>query len=134
MDHISEFKVYSFHLDAYGHVNNARYQEFLEAARWEFTEAYMDMKYFEEHQLAFVVAGIQINYKYPATGGQVLQIHSRLSDLGESSGKVIQEIRLKKDDRLIVDARVTFVIVDIRTGRPVRISGDLRSVFERLLT
>ena len=34
--------VRNYHLDGYGHVNNARYLEFLEEARWTF---------FQEHDL-----------------------------------------------------------------------------------
>ncbi|MDK4536586.1 acyl-CoA thioesterase, partial [Kingella kingae] len=34
--------VLNYHLDGYAHVNNARYLEFLEAARWHF---------FAEHNL-----------------------------------------------------------------------------------
>lgn len=33
-------RVLNYHLDGYGHVNNARYLEFLEAARWHFFEHY----------------------------------------------------------------------------------------------
>ena len=29
-------RVRNYHLDGYGHVNNARYLEFLEEARWAF--------------------------------------------------------------------------------------------------
>ena len=28
--------IHNFHLDGYGHVNNARYLEFLEQARWHY--------------------------------------------------------------------------------------------------
>jgi len=35
----TKIKVYGYHLDMYGHVNNARYLEFLETARWQLIEA-----------------------------------------------------------------------------------------------
>ena len=34
--HESEVRVRGFHVDVYQHVNNARYLEFLEDARWHF--------------------------------------------------------------------------------------------------
>ncbi|XLM23374.1 thioesterase, partial [Chromobacterium piscinae] len=34
MAHHTRIKVRGYHLDLFGHVNNARYLEFLEEARW----------------------------------------------------------------------------------------------------
>ena len=34
----SQIKVRGFHIDVYQHVNNGRYMEFLEEARWEFMD------------------------------------------------------------------------------------------------
>ena len=36
--HHTPIKVRGYHLDLYGHVNNARYLEFLEEARWAYFE------------------------------------------------------------------------------------------------
>jgi thioesterase-3 len=35
---ITHAKVRGYHLDLYGHVNNARYLEFLEEGRWSYYE------------------------------------------------------------------------------------------------
>lgn len=43
--------VRNYHLDGYGHVNNARYLEFLEEARWTF---------FQEHDLLSELKGIML--------------------------------------------------------------------------
>ena len=40
----TKIKVYGYHLDMYGHVNNARYLEFLETARWQLIEANMKLQ------------------------------------------------------------------------------------------
>ena len=38
MIHTTDITVRGYHLDLYRHVNNARYLEFLEEARWQFME------------------------------------------------------------------------------------------------
>ncbi len=39
MIHTTEIKIRGYHLDLYGHVNHARYLEFLEDARWGMMES-----------------------------------------------------------------------------------------------
>jgi len=71
--------VRNYHLDGYGHVNNARYLEFLEEARWTF---------FQEHDLLselkgimLVVARVDIRYRRPSLEGDVLTFTGRLKDI-----------------------------------------------------
>ena len=63
-------KVRGYHCDAYSHVNNARYLEFLEEARWNFLEPALKEKFFEERNLIFVVVNINIAYKKPLIPNQ----------------------------------------------------------------
>lgn len=41
--HQIDIKVRGYHLDLYGHVNNARYLEFLEEARWAYFDDEADL-------------------------------------------------------------------------------------------
>ncbi len=64
MPHLTVIKVRGYHCDFYGHVNNARYLELMEEARWQYLEAGMGLEYWSDRGLGFVVAGIEIKYKY----------------------------------------------------------------------
>ena len=55
---ITEIKVRGYHLDLYGHVNNARYLEFLEEARWAFAETNLDFDEWQRRGIAFSVVNI----------------------------------------------------------------------------
>ncbi len=46
MPHQTLIKVRGYHLDIYQHVNNARYLEFLEEARWSYLEDSGDVAFF----------------------------------------------------------------------------------------
>ena len=48
MNHHTYIKVRGYHLDGYQHVNNARYLEFLEEARWGYLEQHGDIEHFEQ--------------------------------------------------------------------------------------
>ena len=61
----TQIKVRGYHLDVYQHVNNARYLEFLEEARWDGLENSPAFQWMMEKNIAFVVVNININYRRP---------------------------------------------------------------------
>ncbi len=50
----TQIKVRGYHLDVYQHVNNARYLEFLEEARWDGLESSPAFHWMTSHNIAFV--------------------------------------------------------------------------------
>lgn len=130
----TSIKVRGFHLDVYQHVNNARYLEFLEEARWAYLEDSGDIEHFQKLGLAWVIVNININYRAAATIGQTLDINTRLSKVGSKSAVFSQTILLQGTDTVVADADITFVVMDQKTGRAVAIEGPLRDKFEAHLT
>lgn len=130
--HHHTIKVRGFHTDMFGHVNNARYLEFLEEARWELLDKHMDYQQWEKLGKAFIVANINISYKMPSHLGQILEIQSSISKLGGRSGTVHQEIFLKGTEKKVVEADVVFVIIDTKTGKVIKIDGDLFRMFSKI--
>lgn len=133
MTHLTEIKVRGYHLDIYQHVNNARYLEFLEEARWGYLEDNGDIEFFAELGLAWVIVNININYREAATMGHTLQISTQFSKIGSKSAMVRQEVRIKGSDRLAADADITFVCLDQKTGKAVPIEGALKERLQRQL-
>ena len=127
-----EIKVRGYHVDLYGHVNNARYLEFIEEARWAFAEDTLDLAQWQEKGIGFSIVNITINYRKPAFMGDVLEIHTKLYKLGNASGTIRHEIFIKGTDDIVVDADVTFVMVDAETNRAMPMKGEIREMLERL--
>jgi len=128
--HSIKIKVRGYHLDMYQHVNNARYLEFLEEARWDFIESKINLKEWMKRGLGFVIANININYRKPASLNQVIEIQSQISKLNVKSATIEQKIYLEDSDTLVANADVTFVIVDVKTGKPVLLEGDLLEIMK----
>ena len=126
MSHSIQIKIRGYHLDFYGHVNNARYLEFLEEARWAYLEEGVDLGFWKERGLGFVVASVTINYRRPAGLGAVIEVSSQVTRLGGKSGMIHQEVTDSATGVAIADADVTFVIVDTGTGKAVAIAGEIR--------
>ena len=132
MSHAIEIKVRGYHLDLFRHVNNARYLEFLEEARWNFLESKGNLEFLEESGYAFAVVNININYRRAAYMGEVLQIGTSVKSIGARSCVMRQIITLKGSDTVVADADVTFVIVDTRTEKSALLEGELRAALERM--
>ncbi len=130
---VVEIKVRGYHLDVFGHVNNARYLEFLEEGRWAYGDQYLDLTAWKDRGIVFSVVNININYRRPAGLGDVLEVRTRLSRLGRASAVMHQEIVFKGSDTRVADADVTFAMVDGRTNKAIPLAGDIRAAYEALL-
>ncbi|MGD9423896.1 YbgC/FadM family acyl-CoA thioesterase [Pantoea sp. NSTU24] len=126
-------KVRGYHLDVYQHVNNARYLEFLEEARWQWLEEVEAFHWLLEQKLAFVVVNININYRRPAVLGDVLAIESEITQLNGRSGIIAQRVLLAGQETVVADAALTFVCIDLRTQKAVALEGELRERLMRLM-
>lgn len=117
--------VRGFHIDVYQHVNNARYLEFMEEARWQWLENLPAFQWMQQHGIAFIVVNININYRTPAVLGDVLRIESTLLHLNAKSGVISQKMVRTTDEALVVDATLTFVCVDLTTQKALPLEGEL---------
>ena len=132
--HHTPIKVRGYHLDLYGHVNNARYLEFLEEARWAYLEDCGDVDYFTSQRLAWIIVNININYRNAATNGQTLQIATQFSKIGGKSAVIHQVVTVAGTDTVVADADITFVCLDQRSGKAVAIEGELLARLSTHLT
>ncbi|XXQ68229.1 acyl-CoA thioesterase [Neisseriaceae bacterium B1] len=112
--------VHNYHLDGYGHVNNARYLEFLEAARWHFF-AELDLKA-ALRQAQLVVSHMDIRYRRAASLDDELQIHTELIAVQSRQIQVAQ--RIECSSKICVSATVTLMPTDAQ-GRVFRLPESL---------
>lgn len=125
--HTTRIRVRGYHVDVYGHVNNARYLEFLEEARWGYLETGPGLRWWHDRGLGFIVASITINYRRPAGPGVDLEIRTRMARIGGRSAIIHQDVVNSGTGEKVADADVTFVVVSLATGRPVALEGELKA-------
>jgi thioesterase III len=125
-----EIRVRGFHIDVFSHVNNARYLEFMEEARWVVLDEYIDFRRMAAKGVIFVVVNININYRKSASLGDVLESYLGLTKIGKKSAVFYQELRLKGTDTVVADAEVTFVFADRNTGKAVGIDDEVKMLLE----
>ncbi len=127
-------RVRGYHLDGYGHVNNARYLEFLEEGRWSFFDERPALgEVVRRGEVAFVVVNLNIDYRRAATAGDELEVATALAELGSRSARMHQEVRRARDGKIVASADITFVLLDVATNKAVSIAGELREALAPLV-
>jgi thioesterase-3 len=93
-------------------------------------ESKLDLQDWMKKGFGFVVANININYRRPATLNVILEIQSSMASINQRSATIEQKIMIEGTDTLVADARVTFVIIDMKTNQVLPIKGELRDLLE----
>lgn len=113
-------KIRGYHCDSYGHVNNSRYLELLEEARWDFLDQENRIEHFKNLGLQFFIVNININYRKALILGDEIKINVSLLEHGNTSITLKQEIT--RNNELAADALIKFVLFDSNTGKPTRVT------------
>ena len=120
-----EFAVPAGAIDALGHANNVEYVRWVQdvaGAHWlSICPAQA------RDQFIWVVREHRIRYRQPAFAGERLRATTWV---GETSGATsLRYTRLTRvsDDVLLCEAETTWVLLDPKSGRPVRVTAEMVS-------
>jgi thioesterase III len=126
-------EVRSTELDAIGHVNNARYLEYLEWGRFAWVrENAVPIDFFGRDRLSTVLANVTVNFRREACLGDQLVVRTWLAEVGRRSLRFGQEV-VKESGERVADAVVTSVMFDTETRGSVAIPEALRERLEPLV-
>lgn len=128
-----EIRVRGFHLDVFGHVNNARYLEFLEEARWALFDNKINLEDLAKDGFVFTVVNININYRQSAFLHDLLLVETSLAELGKRSAILHQSVKNASTGAVVADADVTFVMVDIKAQKAAPLEGMLKELIMQVL-
>jgi thioesterase-3 len=123
--------VRSTDIDVLGHVNNAKYLEYLEWGREELYEK-LGLAYesFLELGVQTVIVNININYRKECKQGEHLTIVTSPERLGRTSFVLLQEIVNAKNE-IVADAKVTTVTIGVESRSPVPVPEPLARCFPK---
>lgn len=117
--------VASADLDERAHVNNVVYLRWVQdaaAAHWDVLAPEGTRE-----QLAWVALRHEIDYQSPAVLGDEINVRTWVGVAHGLSFERFTEIRRKSDGRLLASARTLWCPVDARTGKPQRVSAEVRA-------
>ena len=129
-----EITVRSSHIDMFGHVNNARYVEFLEWGRLQMTQDLrIDFMGMVAAGIGPAVVRLEVNYRKESSMGDILIIDTQAVELKNNKvGIIKQTITNKKSGKLICDAVVTFVMFDLKQRKSVPMPDSMKKIFPKI--
>ena len=107
------------HLDSFGHVNNARYLELLEQARWDLiTERGFGIEAIRSSRTGPTILEINIRFLRELGAREVIVIRTELLSYERKTGKLRQQM-LKSDGSVACEAVFTIGLFDVERRRLV---------------
>lgn len=126
-------RVYYENTDAGGIVYHGQYLNFAERGRTELLRhiGYQSSDLVKELGVMFVARYLDIDYYAPAFLDDLLEVHTSISVLKNTSFTMRQTLFRQKDgiNEKIAELRVTLVCVKADTIKPVRVPEQLRQGF-----
>jgi len=114
-------------IDEQNHVNNTVYLRWVQDVATAHWRAVASPK--AQEIIGWVVLRHEIDYKGPATLGDEVVLHTSVGKATRLTFERFTEIRRNRDGRLLSEARTLWCPIDAQTGRPIRVSAEVRSQF-----
>jgi acyl-CoA thioester hydrolase len=113
-----KLQIKEFHLDTFGHVNNAVYMALYEEARWDFiTSNGYGLDRIKLEKKGPVVLDAQIRFKRELINREWITIVSEPQDPAQSKIMTIQQQMLKADGAVASEAKFTIGFMDLAERR-----------------
>lgn len=125
----SSYIIRGYHCDSYGHLNNARYLELFEDARWNWLDEAGIVQPIRDKGLLFFVVSITVNYRLPVDDGLRIEIRTSLKEFGRKKLVLQQLILQEGTERVLTDALVSFVLFNVHDNKAQLLGDDLKELF-----
>lgn len=115
-------------LDDLNHVNNVRYLEWVQEISREHWEALSNQEW--DARYLWVVRSHHITYHRPALLGEELLLTTYVPAAEGAISRRKVEMERSGDGVRIAECLTEWVLLEAATGRPVRMPGEMKIVFE----
>lgn len=117
------------HLDTFGHVNNAKYLELFEEARWEMiTSRGFGLEQIREQQQGPVILKADVSFRRELRNREAIRIETQLKEYRGLIGKLYQAI-YRQDGELACDGLLTIAMWDLATRKLIKPSSEFLNSF-----
>jgi len=131
---IIQEKIYTYHIDFVGHVNNIVYIQWLENARVKLLEA-IDLPVTDltgKHGIFPVLSKTAIRYRKPFFLDDAVTIETWVSKINNASVELDFSFKNQRGE-LCTTSRQTCLFVDHKTMKPLRLTKNFSTAFEKYL-
>jgi acyl-CoA thioester hydrolase len=127
--------VYAWHCDHVGHMNVMWYAAKFDEASWSFlTQIGITPSYLRKTERGMAAVQQNINYKRELLSGDIVEVHSRLLQIGDKSIRFVHEMRNGETGDVAAISELTAVHLDRRLRKSCPFTPEIRSAGENLLS
>jgi YbgC/YbaW family acyl-CoA thioester hydrolase len=110
-------KILEHHLDTFGHVNNAKYLEIFEEARWELiSQNGFGLEDVHRIKMGPIILGIEIQFKKEIKNREIITITTQCTSYEGKIAKLTQKM-IKRNGEEACEATFTFGLFDFKTRK-----------------
>ena len=114
-------------IDLNNHVHNAKYLDYVQAARYEQMKIDFKMQMEDFHKLGYnwVASSAYIDWKRALLLDDKIVVKTQLDSIDGAQCKVNFWIVKKANNKIASEGNIVYTMISIKTGRPVRIPDDV---------
>ena len=110
-------KILEHHLDTFGHVNNSKYLEIFEEARWELiSQNGFGLEDVHRIKMGPLILGIEIQFKKEIKNREIITVTTQCTSYEGKIAKLIQKM-IKNNGEEACVATFTFGLFDFKTRK-----------------
>lgn len=123
-----ELTILEQHLDTFGHVNNAKYLELYEEARWDLlTQNKMGLKEIMQNQLGPVLLDLQLTFKAELKIREKIKIVSQArSEMRNKFVMILDQKMIKPDGKIASTLTISVGMMDLKARKLISPSEEWR--------
>ncbi|MFC4077821.1 acyl-CoA thioesterase [Salinithrix halophila] len=130
MKHEFELTVRSTDVDMIGHVNHAKYLEYMEWARFEWMRGLgLTIEEMNRRRLMPVVVHVAVNYRKELRMDERVRVVSEPARLGNKSVVIAQRL-YNSTAELVCEAEITSVVIDAVKRKAAPLPPEFQELFE----
>jgi acyl-CoA thioester hydrolase len=114
-------------IDEQNHVNNTVYLRWIQDVATAHWKALASAE--AQAAVGWIVLRHEIDYKIAASLGDEIVLRTWVGEASRLKFERFTEIRRKIDNQVLAGARTLWVPIDTRTGKPTRVSAEVRAQF-----
>ncbi len=126
---VYELLVRESHLDTFGHVNNAKYLELFEEARWEIIAARgFGLERIQAEQVGPVILKAEVSFRRELKNREPIRIETQLEEYRGLVGRLRQTI-YKQDGTLCCSGILSIAMWDMKTRKLLKPTAEFLHSF-----
>lgn len=127
-EHITPFTVRHYECDAYGHLNNAVYLQYMQEAAINASRAHgLDRSEYAKMGRVWLIRASEVEYLLAAHAGDRIEVHTWVAGYRRLSSRREYEFRRSNDGSIIARGSSDWVFLDSETLRPTVITSEIRA-------